>query len=657
MKENKEKKKIKKEIKITRDIFTILTILAMIFLIYSIYLINGIETEIRYFVMILTLVINFILILLLRKLIKKNTLAKYILFIIISSILIFIQGFIGYFIFKTYSSLDNMNKDKITYTSAIVVLKDSEYNDIKEIKDIKIGIINDNTSIDGYIIGKEIINEYNLEKNNTIVECETFTELIKELYNKNIDAIIISSNYPSMFKSIEDYENIESETKIIYEKSKKYTKNEISKLSGEELTSFNTSDKIEEPFTVLIMGIDSTAETLDKNATGNGDALMLITFNPKTLNATMLSIPRDTYVSIPCSGFNGKENKITHAAWQGESCMIKTIEKFTGIDINYYAKINFKGVVKLVDALGGIEVDVPKDFCESNSNRSTKTENLICLEKGVHTINGEQALALARHRKTFATGDFQRGLNQQEVIKGILNKAKEIRSAGQALEILDAVSQNMDTNFTTKQILSFYEIFKNIILTSSEYSNLISIQQLYLSGSSQMIYDESIQLVLYNYIPNKSSLEQIVNIMKQNLELTKTKTVKEFDFNIEEEYELETIGKDNLAATTTYNLLINLVGKTEEEATNWLKNNDISYKIEYQTITDNSYKNGIVINQSLPSNKRIDLISGSITLTISKVEEQIIETPIIDNNDIEIDNNETEVDNNETSNNENNETE
>lgn len=623
MKEIKEKSKQKKSVKFITGLFTILMFSAMGFLIYSIYLISGIETEIRYFVMILTFVVNIVFMILLRKLIRKNSLVKYILFIIISFILIGIQGFIGYFVFKTYSSLDNMNKNKITYTSAIVTLKDSKYTE-SNLKDIKIGIINDTSSIDGYILGKEIIKEKNLEESNTIVECETYTELIKELYDDKLDAIIISGNYTSMFKSIEEYKNIESDTKIIYEKSKTYSKSEIAKNSGDDITNFNTSDKIDEPFTMLVMGIDSPSETLDKNATGNGDALMLVTFNPKTLNATILSIPRDTYVSIPCAGFNGKQNKITHAAWQGESCMIKTIENFTGINIDYYVKINFKGVIKLVDALGGIEVEVPKDFCESDENRSTKSENLICLKKGTQTINGKQALALARHRKTLATGDFQRGLNQQEVVKGILNKAKSVRSAGQALEILDAVSKNMDTNFTTKQLLSFYEIFKNIILTSNDSSNLISMQQLYLSGSSQMIYDESIKLVLYNFIPNKSSLNQIVTAMEKNLGEKSTEMVKTMDFNIEEEYESKIIGTDNLSATQTYNLLTNLVGKTESNAVSWLKNNGVSYNIEYKTITDGSVSNGIVLSQSYPANKRIDLISGSVTIVVSKVESVVV---------------------------------
>ena len=451
---------------------------------------------------------------------------------------------------------------------------------------------------------------------------QNFTALIKGLYSKNIDIMIVSEDYVSMFEDIDEYKNIASETKIIYKKEKTYTKNDIAKLTGED-TNTNVSNKIDKPFTVLVMGIDSTASTLKKNASGNGDALMLLTFNPKTLNATILSIPRDTYVPIACFA-NQKENKITHAAWNGASCMIKTIENFTGINIDYYVKVNFQGVVKLVNAMDGIEVDVPLDFCESNSKRATSNNKLICLKEGKQTLNGEQALALARHRKTLLTGDLQRGVNQQLVIQGMLNKVKSIKSAGQMLKILDMVSQNIDTNFTTNQILSFYDIAKNLVLTSSESSNLINIRQLYLSGSSQMIYDERSGLVLYNYIPNKSSLNQIIKAMKNNLSSKPNFDVKRMNFNIEEKYEMDTIGTDNLSATSTYTLLPNFVGKSESYATNWLRSNGVSYEIKENIIT--SGEDGIVTEQSYPQNKRIDLISGSVVITVNRIK---VETPII----------------------------
>ena len=625
------KTKPKKKRKIALLIISLIPIISSILLIISIYMISGVENTIRYTAMILIFIINIILVLLLRKLGKKEKKSNFIAFIILSLILAIIQLVVGYMIFRTYTSLANMNKDKITYTTAIVTKSDSKIENIEDLKDTTIGIVVDESSIDGYIIGLEIIEEEKLEDNNEIKEYTDISSLVKDLYNDDIDAMIISENYPSMFTSIDEYKNIETETKIIYTKSKTLSKDEIAKYTGEEMVNFNTSNKIDEPFTVLVMGIDSAVENLNKNATGNGDALMLVTFNPKTLNATILSIPRDTYVPISC--FAGqKENKITHAAWNGESCMIKTIENFTGINIDYYVKINFQGVVKLVNALDGIEVDVPIEFCESNSHRSTKEENLICLEKGEQTLNGEQALALARHRKTLLTGDLQRGTNQQLVVQGILNKLKSIKNANQLLTILDTISNNMDTNFTTKQILSFYDIAKNLLLTSTS-ENLINMQQLYLSGSGQMIYDEGMGMVLYNYIPNEQSLNQIISIMKQNLGLEETDTIKKMTFSIKQTYQMETIGANVTEATKTYTLLPNFVGESQGYATNWLANNGVSYIIQTQEVSS-GYYDGQVISQSYPESKRMDLISGSITLTIAKVTQTVTPEEPIEEEDV-----------------------
>ncbi len=625
--EEKPKKINKKNIIIT--ILNIITLLSAIFLIISIYMISGVENTIRYIGIIVLFIINIMLILVTRKLFKANKKSTITISIIISIILILAQILLGYFIQRTYSSLNNMNKDKITYTSVIATKNTSNIKDIQDLKDKNIGIVVDETSIDGYVIGLEIIKEQNLEENNKIKKYTDISQLVKDLYNKKIDAMIIGKNYPSMFKSTSTYKNIEKDTKIIYEKEKTLTKDEIAKYTGDEMLNLNTSDKIDKPFTMLVMGIDSTANTLSKNATGNGDALMLVTFNPKTLNATIFSIPRDTYVPIACFE-NQKENKITHAAWNGENCMIKTIENLTDINIDYYVKINFQGVVKLVEALNGITVDVPLDFCESNSKRSTKTNNLICLKKGKHTLNGEEALALARHRKTLTTGDLQRGVNQQLVVQGILNKLKSVKSANQMLTILDTISKNMDTNFTTKQILSFYDIAKQLFMTSSS-NNLINMQQLYLQGASQMIYDEGMGLVLYDYIPNKESLNLVINTMKQNLELEKTTQVKKLDFSIEHPFKLTIIGNNVKSATQTYTLLPNFVGQSESYARNWLANNGLSANITTKEVSS-GYYDGQIISQSYPESKRIDLINGSVNLTVAKVIQTQTQTPKTKNN-------------------------
>ena len=171
----------------------------------------------------------------------------------------------------------------------------------------------------------------------------------------------------------------------------------------------------------------------------------------------MFSIPRDTFVPITC--YRNARSKITHAAAGGDSCMINTVENFTGIDIDYYAKVNFQGLIKLVNALGGIDVEVPYSFCESNSLRSLESADLIFVEKGMQHLNGEQALALSRNRKEVeecgkewnkgTRNDFVRGQNQQLVIRGIINKMKNIKSINKLYEVLDAISISLDTNLTS----------------------------------------------------------------------------------------------------------------------------------------------------------------------------------------------------------------
>lgn len=614
------KEKKNKVLSITLTVLQILSFLAFLYLAYSIYLINGVENELRYIGIAVLFLLN-LGVIILRKITKNRKVILVILYILLCLIFILGQSILGYYIHKTYQTINSINKGTVTYASSLVVLKSSNVKAVDALKDKKIGIVVNKKSIDEYILANQIVKNDKLDEIATVVEYDNITTMFKDLYKGSIDAVLTTKNYVSMFKSLEGYEKIQEETKIIDEIEKTYKKNEISKITGESETVYNSNASITEPFTVLLMGVDSTDEALDKNSTGNGDALMLITFNPKTLNATILSIPRDSYVYLPNMG---TENKITHAAWGGTTNMINTIERFTDIDINYYVKINFKGVVKLVDLLGGIKVNVPIDFCEQDSNRNWG-DSTICLDEGEQTLNGEQALALARHRKTLLTGDLQRGTNQQLVVQGMLNSAKNIKSANQALSILDTLSNNMDTNFTTKQLLSFYDIFKVILETSSNKDNLINIQKLYLSGVTQGIYDERTDLVLSDYILNQSSLDQCIKAMKDNLSKDSETFIKEFDFDIEDPYETTTIGTSNLSSTKTYSLLPSFIGDSLESAKSWLESNDITVTVVEK---EDNGPSGIVLEQSFPEDKRLDLMDGKITLTVSKAKTET-GTPVI----------------------------
>lgn len=592
-------------------LLSFIAIISNIYLIYSIYLLNGIENTGRYLIMTLLFTIDLLILTECKKFVKNNRKKRYYsIFTFLIVVYIIINIIIGILINKVYSSIDGASKNYEIYSTSLITLSTSSIADIKNVNDIKIGIISDENSIEGYIISNEIINENNLS-DNEFVKYDGFPNMLSDLYDKKLDAIFISSNYTSMFSSIEKFENVASETKIITSKNKKIKKDSI-----------KSEKKLTEPFSVLLMGVDSEKDGLTSSTASNGDALILVTFNPSTSNITMVSIPRDSYVPIMC--FDNKiENKITHAAWKGTDCMLDTIENFLNVPIDYYVKINFKGVVGLVDALGGITVDVPKKLCTGDSDRGF---NVVCVEPGIRRLNGEQALVLTRNRHQLAGGDLDREQNQQLVIKGILEEFKNIRSIDQITNILNSISRNIDTNFTTDQLLSFYNLGKELLLTNGD----IKISSLLLQGNGQMIYDENMGLVLWDYILNPDSVNAISNEMKYNLNLENPEFIKEFEYSIDNIYESKPIGSE-FTSPTYYHLLPDFTTYSQVQARNWLKNN--GFTVSFIT-KESEYDTGSIINQSIPAFKRLDKISNkNITITISsKINNETLEEP--DNNDI-----------------------
>lgn len=614
MKKKKNKEKTETESKKAKIAILILTILCLItsgISIADLYLLTILESFKKYIylaIVVLVIIDLFLLIKTKKRWSKKKNHKplKNKVLIIFQVIYLLLTAAFAIAVTYAYSYLGSFNKSTITYTSSLVVMSDKKIENIKDLKNYTIGILKDKTSPEGYIIPQEMIKENNLEDYNTIKKYNNYSSMIADLYTEDIDAIFISSDYVSMFSNITTYEKIAEETKVIAKKSKKMLKRETNKKE-----KVSAGKKVTEPFTILLLGVDSIDEGLSKNTVANGDSLILITFNPKTLNATMLSIPRDSYVPIACWS-NKAENKITHAAAYGTDCMMQTIENYFDINIDYYAKINFKGLVHLVDAVGGIDVEVPQDLCTDDSSRAKE----VCIKKGWQHLDGEGALVLARNRKQLSGGDLDRGQNQQLVIQALLNKIKTINNASKFLDILNTVSNNLDTNFTTNQILSFYNIAEDIMNNNlaKNDSDLVNITRLYLQGSGQMIYDENMRMVLWNYIPNKDSKKDIVNAMKTNLELLDHEAYKEFSFSINEEYEKEIIGYGPYKKSSNYDLVPDFTGLSKSAAQALA--NKYGVRVSFNGAT------GTVVSQSIPTSKRIDKVTGSIVLTLSGAKEE-----------------------------------
>ena len=601
----------KKKIKIM-GIISLLCILLSIYLIRSIYKFSQIETMLRYCVIFIIFLLDIFIFI---KLFFNNKKKKkiYNTFLIIITITYIISSF---YLNKIYTYFSNLNKNVI-YSTSLVTLSERDDIDLITLKDANIGIISNNDEGDKLReLALEIISSENLSKNNNIVDFDNYITMITALYEKELDYAFLPTNFADIYSTTEGFENLKNDLKIITSTEKEETK--------EEAQLLGSSKDISEPFTILLIGIDSTTENLKQADSFNGDSLILVTFNPKTMTATMLSIPRDSYVPIAC--FAGQyENKITHSASRGTSCVINTIENFLDIKIDYYMKINFTGLVDLVDTLGGIEVDVPYSFCEQNSKREFGN-GTIYVTAGYQTLNGEQALAFSRNRKKNSEycskewtqgnrDDFVRGNNQQAVIQAILNKMKQFTDITKIDDILEVISNNLDTNMTEETIFSFYNIAKDVMFSSSN-DEVLTIQKLFIAGTGQYIYDESTKLQLWNYIPNKKSVEDVIEAMKINLGEQEHTLIKEFSYSIKDGYEQKVIGEGPYSTYTTYDLLVDLTDKTLSEAQTWATKNNIKLNIEY--VENSKYKNGTILSQDYPVNKRLDKINNK-TVTIKVV--------------------------------------
>lgn len=583
----------------------IIMALAGILLIYGILKISNVENTIRYLsclLIILVLIYNFLSCI---KVTLKGRNALIIVYCILFILLFTGMGYIASTINGFYGKISSFKKDNYNVSASLITLKDNSNIDIENIQNEKIGIIKDNNE-ELKNINDEIISNNNLN-NNELIEFSNINDIVKSLYNNEIKYAIVSSDYVSLLSNVEGYSNIKDETYEILTHSKEFKK---------EDTSDNLSS--EDPFTVLILGMDSTISDISKVTSFNSDTLMLITFNPKTYNATILSIPRDTYVPISCQ--NNVESKITHSGWGGEKCVINTIENWTGININYYAKVNFTALVKLVDEIGGIEVNVPYSFCEQDSQRRWD-KNTVYVKKGLQTLTGEQALALSRNRHpnpdkctsewtNYYSDDIIRGENQQLVLNALINKLTKNLDLNTMYNLLDIIGKNIDTNMSVDEMTNYYNVLKNIsVKTLGGNKNAINFEKLHLSTYGQYIYDSLLNMAgISMQIYYKNSFNEIVNEMNINLGKKEPELIKNISFSINTPYEEKTIGTGNFTQNEI-ETFPNFVGKDLSVLTSYAKSKGLYVDIEY--INDIDKSNDIITYQSIPSTYRLDKLNTS----------------------------------------------
>lgn len=260
----------------------------------------------------------------------------------------------------------------------------------------------------------------------------TVQELANALLEGRVDAAVYNQALDGLITdAIEDYSE---QVRVLYQ-------------YGIETEIEQENVDVEEPFNVYISGID-----VDGPITTNSrsDVNIIMTVNPNTKKILLTTTPRDYYVQIP--DISGEQrDKLTHAGIYGVDASMRTLEQLYGIDISYYARVNFSSLVKIVDTLGGVDVDSDFDFDAQGYH----------FQKGMNHLDGKQALAFSRERYSFEDGDNQRGKDQQKVLTAILNKAMSPAILSNASALIADVSDSVQTNMTQEEMAKFIKMQLN----------------------------------------------------------------------------------------------------------------------------------------------------------------------------------------------------
>ena len=209
------------------------------------------------------------------------------------------------------------------------------------------------------------------------------------------------------------------------------------------LTGAEANQITKEPFVVYLSGVDNRGELTEK---ARSDVNILAVVNPKTKRVALINTPRDYYVDL--AGTDSKD-KLTHAGLYGVETSMATLGNLYGINVEHYIRINFAGFINIIDAIGGVDVYSDQAF---TSVGSPGYYDPTTFAEGWNHLDGKSALAFARERHAFASGDIQRGINQMKVIDAMVNKLKSPALLMGFSKLMDAAADCFVTSLSQDQI-------------------------------------------------------------------------------------------------------------------------------------------------------------------------------------------------------------
>lgn len=387
----------------------------------------------------------------------------------------------GYYITRTINTVQKVVDASVERsTVSFYSLQSNPAESLEEMSDSAFGILKaldrDNT--------EQTLQQVEAEHNLTLttVEFDDLMSLADALLDGSVDGIVLNEAYLTLYEETAGYENFPSQLKTI-------STRQVEHVVEPEPEEAESDDPI---INILISGSDTRNDVIDQR--GRSDVNIIASINTETHQILLISTPRDYFVPLDV-GVEDAYDKLTHAGIYGMDVLKGTLENLYGINIDYYFRINFTGFVDVIDALGGIDVYSDYEFDSRFDNKDYH------FQQGVNKLNGEQALVFARTRYAFKEGDRQRGDNQLEIVKAVLNKAVSPTILTKYLTILDNIQNCIDTSIP-------YDVLANLVRKQLEDNASWSIESFSVNGSDARSTTYSMNQQLYVMIPDEATVQE-----------------------------------------------------------------------------------------------------------------------------------------------------
>lgn len=534
------------------------------------------------------------------------------------ALILVVGGGVGtYYIGRVNSAVDNIvsGGDGDQYEVIRVSIATYDNSSIKTIEDLKgknVGSLN-NTGVSAASVGRDYLTEKGVDVN--YKSYNMTSDLYQALIEGEIDAAIFPNTYRSQLKSSDE----------AYEKFLEKT-TDIENFEKRVVTTNSSTSSIDisvEPFTILLIGYAP-----EEGGGGLTDTIILASVNPQTLQATMVSIPRDSYVPISC--YNNARSKINDAGAASKACLMETVSNLLDVDVDFYMEVNFQGLVDIVDALGGIYINSPVEFVGQSAS-SSRGDYTVWVPAGEYKADGEQALAFARERHAMPNGDFDRQIHQQQVISEIVRSFMNLRDINAALAVMDAAGENFSTNLSINQLTSIF----NYMLTAPNYAgipqfNLLSMQSSRVTGYTRWFYSYSMHLPLWSYYLWQGSIDDNVALLDETLgDFKSINQDSLFQFFVEYPYDRGPLYFEYYPETKVPEDMPpyypRLAGMSYDEVVAWASANGVGLNVVSINEGETGYDEnsvGLVVDQSVPYGS---LVADYPTVTIT-----VIGTPLSD---------------------------